>query len=391
MLDIEDNQSITEESIKAQEAETIEEKSNNKETQPQTPIESKAKLYYLFSKTEHLEALYVCDDGDYIDSPLLQTGVYPMGTILSKAIKILTPWTENNYNLISSENDLSIGFDNFSKKDSSFSNVVCDDSAVRIILKRLMVYDEKRIKFLQSCMDYISLCQERKEHCSIENLILLSNKNNNDLPQRSIYVVDKTNGKNNTSGSYFDLLGKPFAPSLKKQQAHKLFELPQIQTKITPWKTLTTPVYVFGVYDILDFILASLQCVFEQNYILRKCHYCDCENLFITKDKKQTHCPKQDSENNNKSCAEIVKSIQQEEYENRESVKLHKSIRTMLYSKIATSDICADLDNKANFANTKYNDYMKDSQEWRDRIKAGKETEENYVAWLKRQYKHKYK
>ena len=44
------------------------------------------RLFYLFSESVKLEAIYLCEDGNYIDKPKLKTGVYPMGTLLSRAI-----------------------------------------------------------------------------------------------------------------------------------------------------------------------------------------------------------------------------------------------------------------------------------------------------------------
>jgi|GEM_PF-4812323 len=369
-----------------------------------------AEMYYLFSKKHRLESVYLCDDGDYIDTPILQTGVYPMGTLLSKAIRILTPWFNENDIFLCGEKLLD-GFENFTKKDSSFSNIVCDDYAVLKIFECLLtgnkyiISHDKRIELLPSYIDYVRLCQEEKEYCTIEKLDLILNKNSIELPYRSTYVADRLNDKNILSkDDISELLANPalseqyFMPVLKTQRKDEtpmhietLFlgktstpmflvdyhgiDLPE-QVNATPWGAMTTPIFAFKIHDIVDFILASLHCIFEQNYFIRKCDY--CENLFITNDRKQTHCPKQDLNIKNKSCAKQAKLERQKEHEKKESVKLHKSLRVMIADKYGTSS-------NESFI------FLEESKAYRNKIKAGEETEENYIEWLKSFYIRKYK
>ncbi|MDP4121020.1 MAG: hypothetical protein Q8876_08230 [Bacillota bacterium] len=349
------------------------------------------KMYYLFSKTECLESIYFCDDGDYINNPTLQTGVYPMGTLLSSSIRILTPWFNNKFNPLRCEKDLSMEFENLLIQDSSFPNVTYEDSAVCTIFRSLL-YDgngivtnrdhDKAIELLQSYMNYIALCQEERKFSSIEQLNLLSYKNGNELPQRSIYasnifnereILSKDGINNFLSDSNMSI--QPFKPTPKKRPK-PIFDLPIKQTMATPWGDLTTPIFVFKINDIIDLILASLQCIFEQNYVIGNCKY--CRNLFVTHNQKRTYCPEQVTNKKSKSCREEAKLKRQLENEKKESIKLHKSLRTMFANKFDNTSL-------------EYRNYIYDSEKWRAAIKACEATEEEYVEWLKGFYVRKYK
>ena len=284
-------------------------------------------IYYLVSKNSSniaVEALYVCNDGESIDRPILQTGVYPLGTLLSKSMKHLTPWAEQQFNLLLHDKLL---FD-FAIQDSSFSNVVASDSNVCTILERLFAYDKKQIAFLRSCMDYIGMCQETRELFSSKNLGLFLVKHNETQPRRTLYApVEEP---------------KKFVPKIKKSP---LLSLPANQANNTPWGDLVTPINIFVVNDMVDLLLSSLLCISEESLYIGKCRYCG--NLFVNW-RKVGYCPLQLLETKNAniktiSCQEREKrKLQQAREETIESKKVRKRIRTMLNSRMNTSGISDD-------------------------------------------------
>lgn len=360
-----------------------------------------AKMYYLYSKEKRCEAVYVCDDDKYIDNATLQTGVYPFGVILSKAVKLLSSCLANKHSpfIGKGEHELSEKFLEFSLADSSFSSVVCDDPAVQTVLKLLLIdrqhLEEDMEKYdhlselLRRYAEYIDLCQENKEFCKSESLRLLSEQNLHSLPRQSIYTAKKVEKETVlTKAAMAELLKKcdspeQFAPGLKKPWK-TLWELrsPISEIRTTEWAPLKPPIHVFDVHDIVDLILASLQCVFEEGYIIRKCFYCG--GLFVTHKGNQKYCPAPVNTTKYTSCYQLAKLQRQLEKEKSVSVKMHKSIRTMLAAKCNTND------------KQKYNDYLnnylkflEESQVWRDKIKAKEATEEEYVAWLETHHKRK--
>lgn len=346
-----------------------------------------AKMYYLFSKTGCLESIYVCDNGDYIETPIMQTGVYPMGTLLSKAIKTLMPWFENGMKSILGEEMLTEEFNKFSIQDSSFSNVACDDSAVRTVLELLLInrkhintyQKHSRIVELLKCyMNYICLCQNQRAFSSIEKLTLLSNQNGSELPRRSIYMTDKsrendTLSKDKIARILSNDLPEHFAPALKKQQARPFFDSPSIQTKATSWGALTTPFYVFNIHDIVDFVLASLQCIFEQVHVLGKCKFCG--GLFITHDHKRLYCPEQIPDKKKASCYANAKLERQLAAERAsESKKIHKSKSAMLSSRIYNTTL-----QEREIRAQEYNDFISKTAIIREEHTL---SEEEYIAWM---------
>lgn len=349
-------------------------------------------MYYLYSSEKKCEAVYVCDEGKYIDSATLQTGVYPFGAILSKAIKLLFPCLTNRYSPFvgKGEYELSAQFNDFSHVDSSFSNAVCNDTAVLTVLKLLLIerqhlkIDEEKydrlFELLLSYAEYIDLCQENKEFCKSENLRLLSEQNHHSLPVRSLYTAHKIkNADVADKDAMVELFTKcdlpeQFAPKLKEQR-NTLWKLPSpvAEAKTTEWAPLIPPLHVFDIHDIVDLVLASLQCIFEEGHIIRKCFHCG--SLFVTHRGNQKYCP---AFGNAKNCYQSAKLQRQLEREKSGSAKMDKSIRTMYILRYGG-------DSK------EYRDYADKSRDWRRRIRAKEAIEEEYIAWLKTHYKRKYR
>lgn len=359
----------------------------------------KSRIYYLYSSGRkcEVEAVYVCDKDKYIDSATLQTGVYPLGVLLSKTIELLSPCLINGHNpfIGAGEDELFAQFHEFvqagsSQESPSFSSDICDDTAAQMILKLLLIdrqyleednekYD-RLFELLVIYTEYINLCLESKEFCKSENLRLLSEKNRHSLPTHSIYTAKEFKNETSlTKDTMADFLREShspnqFAPNLKRQRK-TLWELssPDREIKTTQWAPLEPPIHVFVIHDIVDLILASLQCIFEKGNIIKKCFYCG--SLFVTHKGNQEYCP---ATANTKSCYQSAKLQRQLEKERSGSVRLHKIIRTMYGTDYGTTSEI-------------YRNFCKESQIWRNKIKAKEATEEEYVAWLKTKFRRKYR
>ena len=66
---------------------------------------------------------------------------------------------------------------------------------------------------------------------------------------------------------------------------------------------------------------------------------------------------------------------------NSPSLRMYNSVREMLSRK-------RDIEENGKMI---YDNFKEENKEWRKKIREGKETEENYVAWLKTKYARKYK
>jgi hypothetical protein len=367
-----------------------------------------AKLYYIFSeisekekgnKKEFREAIYQCSGENFNENADYQTGVYPMGTFLSKTIKLLAPWAEQGYSPYKWMESVSKELNCVSEKDSSFANLIQDDPFADAVFQALFIYPEniqdpektKRnvhqfYKMLPHYLNYIELCQEHEgKFSSIKELNSLMNQADNNSPEHFTYVIRNSNKQELSSKNEMknfllnaNLKNSTFAPSLKECNIKKLvpssFLLPTYDTKKTKWGELKTPLEVFHITDIIDLILASLYCIFQQKYILRKCPY--CKGLFISHGKKKKYCPNITYEN--KSCYDKKRLKGQLEREQSGSARQEKSLRTMSAQKHGSNSEAHRI-------------FLDDCKKWRDNIKAGIETEENYVTWLECHYVHKYK
>ncbi len=343
-----------------------------------------SKFYYLFSETDAykihghkfggFEAVYICNGwSNNFKSPILQTEVYPVGTILSKAINVMKPWSESNFEPYLRDKKLSEGFEKILEQESSFSNVVYDDSAVRVFLESILnrnsgnflLMDNKHAsELLQNYMNFIELNQKAKEHSSIINLRAFASKNNNELPKRSIEP--------------------DFIPTIRKLESISLSDTSTTRTKATSWE-LNPPISIFQIHDIMDFILASLQCIFEQNYVIGKCNYYDCGDLFVTHNRSLRYCPVQNSDNKIKTCQERANPERQKErMKGSESQKIKNRIRNKLYMRIDT----IRFEEERNVRRQEYEDFKTQTKKIWIEVKEGKQTEEYFINWMKQYWEN---
>ena len=330
------------------------------------------RLFYLFSESKKLEAIYLCEDGNYIDKTKLKTGVYPMGTLLSRTIYLLSPWYAEKLNLAKKDEIIALALNTFPNYESSFSSVVYEDSVAQIVFETLIKnqeyqltkgrFDESDTK-LEGILDYIKELQENTYESTAENLARKLNRLGYIPLKRNLYYTEKQNEKSeNNNGSD----NESFNPSTvrKNKQFFKLDEPQQVENL---YGELELPIYAYEIYDIADLIISSLQCVFEQNYIVEKCQFCN--NLFIAKDRRTQYCPQKLKKL--KSCQERNKLKTQLIRENSsESQRVRKSIRTQLSNKLGNYD-------------ERYYKFLEKSRDYYDNILKGEISETEYIKWMK--------
>jgi hypothetical protein len=348
-----------------------------------------SKMYYIFSKTKSLEAIYHCDDNEYIENPKLITGVYPIGTLLSNSMRILKSWTKKTSFPMQYPN-----LENYSSttSDSSFSNIINDDQCAKTIFNTILgehdgiVSKKKPEEFrriFKICMEYVTLRQKDKDFSSVDNLQLFINKANIELPNRVTYNSKRISNSIFSFNFSIDELNSDsssneisFEPTLKKNNSKHLFDINDNPSpKKTPFGPLVLPLSVFPICDITDFILASLHCIFEQKRTIGKCPYCG--DLFVARDRRRKYCPLQTIGAETKDCYSKEKLERQLKNEQKESSRLDKINRNTFTNKMRFVH-----QDKVASINSYYLQYLDESQNWRDKIKRKEETEEAYVNWL---------
>lgn len=329
------------------------------------------RLFYLFSKSVKLEAIYLCEDWNYIDKPKLKTGVYPMGTLLSRAICLLSPWYAEDLNLAKKDEIIALTLNTTPDYKSSFSSIVYEDSVAQIVFEMLIKNQEYKLtrgRFdksnteLEEILDYIKELQGNTNESTFEKLTRKLNGLGYISPKHNLYYTGKQDGKSeNKNGSDKE----SFNPSTVRK-SKQLFKLDELQPVENLYGELELPIYAYEIYDIVDFIASALQCVFEKNYILRKCQLCN--SLFVAKDGRTKYCPNQLK--NIKSCSELKKRSAQLISENSsESKRVHKNIRTQLANKLGNED-------------ERYKYFLEKSKDYRNKMVKGKTSEEEYIAWM---------
>ena len=337
-----------------------------------------SKIYYLYSERE-VETIYISDDGDGVEKPKYKTGIYPIGSILSTVVKVLTPWIQSNFSY-DLEGRLSEGFQNVPPL-SSFASLTSNDKMLDNALYILIINREKGhsgrdvqklIPALKTYINYIDVCQNKRELATVDKLIYLCSQNSNTLPQYSIFTDSFRQNEYfsqdeiKTIFTNSEVSGKRFTPDLKKGN-QKLFKLPPISIGKQPWGELATPIRIFEIYDIVDLILSSLQCIFEKKYIINRCAYCG--NLFVSM-RKLKYCPPMLIEDKD-SCRAKLKQIKEQA---SESSKYHKSIRNMLHARIGTAT-----GEEREIRDKELETFLKKTRIIREERKM---SEDDYIAWM---------
>lgn len=341
------------------------------------------KMYYLFSqidveknsKKDCLEAIYICGGSDYIDKPKSKTGVYSLGTMLSAVCdKLISLPKELDFCAILEKTLLTF-------RDSTFSvdnDIVFKDSLLSLLSLNRFPSErnaEQQIKLFHSYINYIKACVDNPKSATLKKLNYYCMSQKDTLPKCALYgePTSKENQLFDDEPQNFDVEIKDFDPPCTEAR-HKSLGLFDKDKIIVTGKYLKTPIYIYEIYDIVDFILAPLQVIFEQKYKIQLCQH--CQKIFIDK-RKTKYCLQQNF--NGKNCYQHEKLQRQlERVKKSESRRMHNSIRTMR-------------SNKYGVTSPEYQKFLSDSKEWRDKIKSGQETEESYIEWLKSFFQRKYK
>lgn len=355
------------------------------------------KMYYLFSQHKNLrEAICVCENDDSVATPLFQTGVYPVGTLLSKAIQIINPWINNSNFPLGKDNLLEKGFKDFvSSADFSFSSMASSDpnvkKALNLLLKSRWNLPSKReereiYNLLKKYMSYIHQCQKDKNNSlnSSQYLNIIVSQQKDTLPKHFVYLPDPSDEYRNNINAWINIVSeRPYVPNLKHFSQIGLFHLqeeyPAIST--TEWGSLYCPLDVYEIFDMVDLLLASLTCIFEHHYHVKECPY--CKSLFVTHRANQVYCPAQSSKDRPKTCQRKMNELRQNARNKFGIPKKEHNLSTMFGNKYGTSP-----EEDTYYL---YNNFKNDCRDWKRKITSGEATEKEYSDWLESKYVYKYK
>ncbi len=347
------------------------------------------KIYYLFSanpEEEAHEAIYICSGNDSIENPTLKTGVYPVGCFLSCFVKVLNPWYIKNFDSNIAVEKINEGLSNFSARPSSFLSLVNfdDDTAIRKIVmslttERKYIFSKRDYNSFSThmnlFMNYVELCQNEVKSPSIQNLELLSNRNGISPLLRFEYPPVSLNSENFTSK---EKLKKLFDNPIKENFNNERFTANLKRNKLFPDLNkksnhesvfLHNPITIFEMHDMVDFFLASLQCIAEIGYKIGKCNY--CKDLFVN-ERKVRYCPPISL--SDKSCQQISNEQRQlEKIQNSKSRKKHKSIYTMLLQR--SYNVADEKERK--IREEECNIFLTKTQKLKDNL-----TPKEYIDWM---------
>lgn len=252
---------------------------------------------------------------------------------------------------------------------------------------------EHEIPHLKSYIQFINMCANNREHCTLWDLERFHNIIEEPMARcRSIWLnsdgcFDSPLEENeilellvNDRKKHDVVIGR-IKGSMKQNEATKK-DLPEGLRKILDQYNeigmLGNYTSYYEIKTVIDLLSACLQEVFKHNKCVALCEHCG--RLFIPPHRKDTkYCDFPSPENPERNCKEQVRIEKQLQRDNaKESAKMHKSIRTMLSNKYGeTSDeLCK---------------FIVDSSERRNLIKEGKLAEDEYVEWLKTFFVRKYK
>ena len=295
-------------------------------------------LVYVFSVNSSLEALYELDNEGNIEKPINRTGNYPMGTLLSSAIEILTLWRNDGYNILNCDTLLSVVCDRYANTPSSYSSSLQSDRTAKAILDKLlnMSYFEtehkKRVEHLNDCLSYVNYCVEYDSVNTVDGVRILAQQLNRTIPKTTVYTGSQIgdNADHNQALSQALFAGEKSERYLQTRSPFRnrpLFELPRVEIS-TNTEQMQLPIYIFDISDIIDLVLSSMFCIFENKYMLYKCEF--CKSVFVRKDHRARYCPPSISQI---GCQAIHKRKKQIARDNaKESSKVNKRVRTMLSS-----------------------------------------------------------
>lgn len=340
-------------------------------------------IYYLYSESGKSEALFLCygsfrdDENNPLKKPLIRSNTYALGTIFLRLIKILENFPDTNNPFI--EEELLNCLTNYSCGDVSFINVTCEDKRLKDLFSELFrrSYFPQDRKVFGELINQIETLISRNCHSSsedsknkksnqIEKLNKLIIDNNISLPQKTTYLPTYVNKDGKVS------VQEIFEPKEK----NNFLRLYENLSKMKEHAKLKPPMYVFEIEKIQDLLLICLQLIFKNNYAIGKCRYCG--DFFVYKNMKKKYCPIDNEELKKDDCYHRSNRERVLKSQQSQTRKMEKSVRAM-YAK------------RYDIYNEKFQDLMREIDEWRCKIKLGEATDEEFEKWLETKYVYKFK
>lgn len=205
---------------------------------------------------------------------------------------------------------------------------------------------------LKSIYNYILLCMENREYYSIERLLMVASATRLELKPATVTIAAQH---------------KEDMPLLRQLSIE---DLKTMFSKTIKYSSF----YSYDYYFLSEICFSSLCELIRSNLYIKKCEHCG--EWFIEYSKNEKYCDGNSPIYPGLSCKQAARNIKEAARLSGESTRLLKNLRQMF-------DNSGLQEEKAAF-NTQVS-------EWRSRKRNGTATEEEFIAWIKSNYKTKYK
>lgn len=327
----------------------------------------KTRFFYISYKHSQSRSQYVERIFYYADKTLKsQSDELPLGTLLFQLTSLLP--------VVNSMPQLKT-IDLFAPKEM---NDVLKDF---ISMKKGKAFP---VSITNNFMTFIETCCTDWKLCSVDNLSLFCAKIGFPLKCGNKLIfgtnIDSTN-KILSNENIEDFLKNEIS-------THKKASFKKISTEkdILDFNIIST---VYTLDSLADLISASLNEIFSQNLVIRKCKFCSRYFIPFYSRKDIGHCEEIHEEFSNRSCYELHSNQRKRYQEDKsESGKKHKSIRTRLARRVNEVDLTdkAEADKETQKRRQEHDEFMQLSKHWKQLMFNGTISEETYIQLMNDYY-----
>lgn len=211
------------------------------------------------------------------------------------------------------------------------------------------------LKHLQIIKYFLDICSINGKYCSTEYLIVLAS-----------HIPFEVNPLNQFISTKTPIKIKKINDEITIKELFKIYDNNRSDSFIQ---------YSYNFESLLDICLSSLQCIFDNGYIIKRC--ANCGNYFIPFNRSDTiYCDRASLQDNSKTCKEYgAHQAYKEKLQNDRASGLYRAIymqKQMLLRR--NPDIQKYKDDFDNFKSR--------SAQWKKEIKNGLKKEQEFIDWL---------
>lgn len=336
---------------------------------------------YLFSSSTKLEnEVYLLLLNDNIEP------AYPFGSILCDCLNILKiiydSYHEQNYddfpNTVLSILDLY-----FPENSNEFNDLRgFIEYAFCCYHQELFDFDSLESNQTYNYFNFAQLCAKSIKHCNIEQLARFAALNSHPTPNRFLLSNDRRIRQIECKLSVYDIEGI-LSGYFNEQDAKYEYYDEAAEDHSAPVRSYE----FYRIDSIADLIYVSLYELFSSHKFVNKCKNCD--KFFIPKRFDTKYCDTPNPENNNRTCKQQVKLKNQLKHvQAKLSTRMCRSIDQMFRQKL---EFNSDMPERCEKMRNEYYEFSDRSKKFKQDIKSGYSTEQQFEEWLKRFYVNKYK